>query len=41
VKVRAKITFSASGQCVRFFTACYDAGTEKAKLKLRKKTKKK
>ncbi len=40
-KARARITFTPSGQCVKFFTACYDAGTETAKLKLKEKTKKK
>jgi hypothetical protein len=40
-KVRARITLTPSGQCVKFFTACYDAGTETAKLTFKKKTKRK
>jgi Kelch motif len=39
-KVRAKITFTPTGQCVRFFRSCYDAGTETTKLKVKKGKKK-
>jgi Kelch motif/Galactose oxidase, central domain len=38
-KVRAKISFTPSGQCLESFSACYDAGTETAKLKFKKKRK--
>ena len=40
-KVKARISFAPKGECAAVFKSCYDAGTQTATLKVKKKNKKK